>query len=325
MRSNDVMNAEDVARYLNLGKNTVYQLAKTGQLASYKVGRKLRFSLEDVEAYIASTHQASAPAGTTGPVPAVQAAAEGIPDELSDAAAFGALAGHPFILAGEDVTADVIAAGVNAQGMPATRFVRGSYTALVNLYAGDADMAVVNLYDQKSNSYNLPYVRNLAPGASVVVFRLFARPTGFIVKAGNPKRLRTWGALLCEGVTVSNRVKGSGARVLLDEKLRALEARSETIGGYDLHAAVASAAVKRVASGMADVAIGTQRDTASFDKVEFVPLQEEWVDLVVAKSERTRPLVRTLKSLFADALFARELATFGSGDLSRLGTIIYES
>ena len=120
-------------------------------------------------------------------------------------------------------------------------------------------------------------------------------------------------------------MKGSGARVLFDEKLRALEARSETIEGYDLHAAVASAAVKRVASGMADVAIGVQHDVAPFDQVEFIPLQEEWVDLVVAKSERTRPLIRTLKSLFADKRFAQDLVSFGSGDQSRLGTIIYES
>ena len=325
MRSNDVMNAEDVARYLNLGKNTVYQLAKTGQLASYKVGRKLRFSLDDVDAYIASTHQSTVSTGGTGPIPVVQTIAEDNQGGLSDAAAFGALGGQPFTLAGEDVTADVIAGGLCALGTPVTRLVRGSYTALVNLYAGDADMAVVSLYDQKSNSYNLPYVRSLAPGASVTVFRLYARPVGFIVKAGNPKRLRTWGALLHEGVKVSNRVKGSGARVLFDEKLRAMEARSETIDGYDLRAAVASAAVKRVATGMADVAIGTQRDTASFDRVEFVPLQEEWVDLVVAKSDRTRPLIRKLKTLFDDAHFAKELASFGSGDLSRLGTIVYES
>ena len=52
MRSDEFMNAEEVARYLHLGKNTVYQLAKTGKLASYHVGRKLKFTIEDVEAYV---------------------------------------------------------------------------------------------------------------------------------------------------------------------------------------------------------------------------------------------------------------------------------
>ena len=33
MQADGFMNAEDVARYLHLGKNKVYQLAKSGELA----------------------------------------------------------------------------------------------------------------------------------------------------------------------------------------------------------------------------------------------------------------------------------------------------
>ena len=210
MLPNGVMNAEDVARYLHLGKNTVYQLAKTGQLASYHVGRKLRFTLEDVEAYVASTRQSSEGAilqpPFSKPTPQTQAAQSAKPvsqsgaQSISDAAAFGKLPGNAFVLAGGDAMADLIASNLNASGMPVTRLVRGSYTALVNLYAGDADAAVVHLYDQRANSYNIPYVRSLAPGASVVVFRLYGRRVGFIVQAGNPKGLTTWGSLLRDGV-----------------------------------------------------------------------------------------------------------------------------
>lgn len=49
--------AEDVAHMLDVSKNTVYSLAKTGKLSSYKIGRKLRFTLEDVQAYIAGSKQ----------------------------------------------------------------------------------------------------------------------------------------------------------------------------------------------------------------------------------------------------------------------------
>ena len=220
MRSDDFMNAEEVARYLHLGKNTVYQLAKSGKLASYHVGRKLKFTLEDVEAYVASTHHASAQRVVTAPLAVANAEPNPIIEEnLSRAAAFGELEGDPFIIAGSDVAADLIASALNSGGMPATRLVHGSYTALVNLYAGDANAAVVHLYDQKTNSYNVPYARNLAPGVSVVILRLYGREQGFIVQQGNPKKLSTWGGLLREGVRISNRAKGSGARVLLDEKL----------------------------------------------------------------------------------------------------------
>ena len=326
MRSDDFMNAEEVARYLHLGKNTVYQLAKSGTLASYHVGRKLKFTLEDVEAYVASTHHAS-PLVKGTPARAVDAAKPQpvAAEDISQAAAFGELEGDPFIIAGGDVAADLIASALNASGMPATRLVHGSYTALVNLYAGDANAAVVHLYDQKTNSYNVPYARNLAPGVSVVILRLYGREQGFIVQEGNPKKLTTWGGLLREGVRVSNRAKGSGARVLLDEKLRAMEARSESIAGYDSHAPVASTAVKRVASGLADVAIGTQRDALRVGGVQFVPLQTEWVDLVVTKTIESRPYIRRLSALLADEKFHRDVQALSPCDLSKMGSIIYES
>lgn len=323
MRSDEFMNAEDVARYLHLGKNTVYQLAKTGKLASYHVGRKLKFTLEDVESYVASTHHAKA-----GQLPSVLPTLgdRQLDDQsLSDAASFGALSGTPFVIAGSDVVSDLIASSLNAAGMPATRLVHVSYTALVNLYAGDADAAVVHLYDQKSNGYNVAYARSLAPGASVVIMRLYGREAGFIVKAGNPKRLNSWGSLLREGVCVSNRVKGCGARILLDEKLRAMDARSESLEGYDSRAGVASAAVKRVASGMADVAIGTEREAQHPAGLEFVPLQTEWVDIVVAKNPKTRPLIKQLSALFADDDFRRAVTTLGKCDVSKMGSIVYES
>ena len=326
MRSDDFMNAEDVARYLHLGKNTVYQLAKSGQLASYHVGRKLKFTLEDVEAYVASTHHSSAQMKIAPARERPSEAGEAVEgQELSEAASFGDLEGEPFVIAGADIAADMIASALNASGMPTARLQRVSYTSLVNVYAGDANAAVVHLYDQKTNSYNIPYARSLAPGISVVIFRLYGRKQGLIVQKGNPKNLTTWGSLLREGVRLSNRSKGSGARVLLDEKLRAMDARSDVIEGYDSHASVASVAVRRVASGIADVAIGTRREAQRVGDVSFVALQQEWVDLVIAKKPETRPYVRRISELLRDERFIRDTVTFGPSDLSKMGTIVYES
>ena len=326
MRSDEFMNAEDVARYLNLGKNTVYQLAKTGKLASYHVGRKLKFTLDDVEAYVASTHQEQGMQFTPA-APAVapaDAPADGA-NALSNAASFGFLEGDPFVVAGGDAAADVVASALNTQGVLASRMVCGSYTALVSLYAGQANAAVIHLYDQASNSYNLPYVRNLAPGASVVVFRLYGREQGFIVRSGNPSKISTWGALLRSGVRLANREKGGGSRVLLDEKLQAMEVRSETIEGYDTHHAVGSAAARRVASGVADVALGIERDMQGISGLQFVPMQQEWVDLVVRKTPESKQVVRRLKELMAEDRLRREIAALQPCDASKLGVIVYES
>ena len=328
MQPADIMNAQDVARYLRLSKNTVYALAKSGQIASYKVGRKLRFSLEDVQAYVASTHQATddeAPLSAENPLApqAGQTATDN--DELVAAASFGKLPGEPFIVEGEDAAGDILIAALRSAGIASEYRARASYTALVDLYAGKAHAAVVHLYDQKANSYNIPAVRALAPGASVRIYRLYAREQGLIVQKGNPKHLTTWGGLLHEGVRIANRTKGSGARVLLDEKLRVLEARSETIEGYDTETASPQSAITRVAEGLADATIGTRREAQSNRYVQFVPLQTEWVDIVIAKTQATRPLTTALGRIFKSEQAQHDFSLLEPSDLGKLGAIIFDN
>ena len=321
----DVMNAQDVARYLRLSKNTVYALAKSGQLASYRVGRKLRFSLEDVQAYVDFTHTGIETEHASNAVPHETSHAIESGVELAEAASFGMLSNDPFILEGEDPAGDVIAAALRNAGVAAEYRTRTSYTALVDLYAGKAHAAIVHLYNQRTNSYNVPAVHVLAPGSSVLVYRLYAREQGFIVQAGNPKHLTSWGGLLREGVRLVNRAKGSGARILLDEKLRDLGALSESIDGYETEAASPQGAIKRVAEGLATVAIGTRREAQGNLGVQFVPLQQEWVDMVIVKSSRTRPLITNLEKAFANQQLQNDFAILQPTDLGKLGAIIYEN
>ena len=310
----EILKAEDVARMLHLGKNTVYQMAKSGQLESYRVGRKLRFTREAVEAYVAAgTTSFTAPPATQGS------------DDMAAAASFGQLAGTPVVIAGGDAAADVLAGLLNIAGQPTQRLVCASYTALVNLYAGQAGIAVVHLFDQKSNSYNVPYVRNLAPGSSSIVVRLYSQEQGLVVREGNPKRLTTWGSLLHEGVRLANRRRGSAARILLDEKLQAMDARGSAIIGYESESALGGTTIQCVSEGLADVAIGTRREAQACKGVQFVPLQTEWVDAVIAKEAQTRELRRVMDSLIADGRLRAGLESLGCCKTDRLGAIVYES
>ena len=44
MANDDALTAEEVAEILHVGRNAVYDLAKTGELGSYRIGRRLRFT-----------------------------------------------------------------------------------------------------------------------------------------------------------------------------------------------------------------------------------------------------------------------------------------
>ena len=338
MNRDDALTADDVAAMLQIGKNSVYRLAQTGELSSYRIGRKMRFTLRDVESYIRkSTAAQGAPAYSHEPSQNVRATADpafafsplsprssASPASALDGAdqAFGLQA--PFVISGNDLSGDVFAHYLNASGVPTTRAYAGSYTGLVNLYCKQADAALVHLYDRKTNTYNIPYVLRLAPGMSVVIVRLLQRTQGLIVPQGNPKRLTTWGALLREGVRLANRERGCGTRVLLDEKLLSMETRPDLVAGYDREFTSALTMASFIAQGGADVGVGTQRAAEYAAGLDFVPLQTEWLDLVIAKSPRNERAISLIKSMAADSRFHREFESLHGCDTSRMGAITYD-
>ena len=232
---------------------------------------------------------------------------------------------EPFIIAGNDVSGDIIAHALAAAGLPVSRAYVGSYTALVNLYAKQANAALIHLYDQRTNAYNVPSVQRIAPGMPVVVIRLLKRKQGFIVQAGNPKKLTTWGGLLREGVRLANRERGCGTRVLLDEKLLSLEARPEAIEGYDLECTTGLEAATLVSRGCADVAIGVERLAKELPGLAFVPLQTEWLDIAVEKNRRTAPLVREIRKIAESESFRGAIDAIDGYEAANTGAIVYES
>lgn len=329
MFDGDALTAEEVAEMLRVSKNSVYRLAQSGELASYRVGRKLRFTLRNVEAYtrsqkgVQAAESASPLSRTAEAGPASNSGAREGAREIPRA--FSLDGREPFVIAGNDVSGDIIAHALAAAGLPVSRAYVGSYTALVNLYAKQANAALVHLYDQRTNAYNVPSVQRIAPGMPVVVIRLLKRKQGFIVQAGNPKKLTTWGGLLREGVRLANRERGCGTRVLLDEKLLSLEARPEAIEGYDLECATGLEAATLVSRGCADVAIGVERLAKELPGLAFVPLQTEWLDIAVEKSRRTAPLVREIRKIAESESFRGAIDTIDGYEAANTGAIVYES
>lgn len=64
----------------------------------------------------------------------------------------------------------------------------GSYNGLYSMYINGASAATTHLWDAKTNTYNIPYVKSLLPGISTVIIHLAKRIQGFYVLSGNPKK-----------------------------------------------------------------------------------------------------------------------------------------
>lgn len=303
---------EEVAKLLKITRFTVYEMIKRGDLAAYRIGRKVRVEAPDLDVYIKKSKGISPP----------EALSADLGHPLYPASTQDAL-----IVCGQDVILDIVARRFE-RILPAIRFLRNgasSLDGLLALYRGTATAATAHLWDSDTDTYNLPYVRRFLPGHSALLVNLAYRMEGFYVAKGNPKNIATWKDLTLEAVRLVNREKGAGARILLDEKLRVLAIDHRSIAGYDneetSHLTVASA----VARGEADVGIGIEKTAQQVNGIDFIPLQKERLDLIIRKDDAARPHFQTLLSLLRSPDFHKEVRGVGGYDLSQTGEIVGET
>ncbi len=314
--NDDALDAGEVAQLLQVSRNTVYNLAKEGTLASFRIGRKMRFTRADVEACIQAAR--TQPERTiSSPPENEQLQPQAVP---SDATAQG-----EFLLSGTDMAADIVANYLVGAGIAVRRVYDESYPALVSMYEGGISAAIVNLYDRKTASYNVPYVQRLLPGSPVVVFHLVRRAQGFVVQKDNPKAIKAWDDVLRGDVKVANRPRGSAARILLDELLVEREAGQRRPDGYGFECPTALAAGSAVAHGRADLAIADERLHRQVDGLDFVSLGTERVDLAVSKTSETQQIVKFIRSLVKSTGLRNEFSHVPGYDARGMGEVAYEA
>lgn len=313
MRNDDALTADEVAGLLQVSRSSVYKLVKADELASYHVGRKMRFTMGDVENYIARSKRAKAAAmkAAAAPRSVVPASA---PQPVSVA----------FVLAGNDILGDILANYLGATNTAVDRVYEGSYNALVDVYRGSAHAALAHLYDGETDSYNVAAVKRLMPGVPVKVVRLVRRRQGLIVAKGNPKNLRTWDDLLQPGVRLVNRERGCGSRILLDEQLARRGVSGAAIEGYGREANSALSMASFVARGAADAGIGAERVFRQVEGVDFLPLQDEWLDIVLAKRPGCERAADAIAKLARTRPFREEIGSIVGYDASRMGEVVFE-
>jgi putative molybdopterin biosynthesis protein len=318
-----LLTAEEVARQLRIKKYTVYELIKRGELPSSKVGKQVRVSQADIDAYLQINRsgpryhplsvEAGAQAGDKGEEVFPGIHRTGSPTislvrEESSA---------PLIICGQDTCLDLLVAKVIGFGGIALRSYMGSYNALYTLYHNQITMSAAHLWDSETDTYNYPFIRRLLPGLPVGVLRLAGRMQGFYVKEGNPFNIRDWRDLARPEMIFINRELGCGTRILLDQKLRRLGIDGAAIRGYTREASSHMICASIVAQGVADLGCGCERGAKNIAGIEFVPLQLEWYDLVFPLRVRNIPAVNAIISYVTGPDFKQDLEIMGGYNLSQ--------
>ncbi|MDO4989955.1 MAG: helix-turn-helix transcriptional regulator [Eubacteriales bacterium] len=312
MAQSKSLSTQEVAQILHVSKSTIYELIRRGEINSYQIGRKVRFTQDDVDAYIArSRHERS-----VQPVRRVELQSELLHPRQEDK---GRL-----ILSGQDVVLDILASFLHQRDVSAQRVYLNSFEGLLALYEGRVDAAACHLYDAAEKSFNVPFVKKLLPGVPAVLINISYRTQGFYVASGNPKEIRGWRDLARRDISILNRRPGSSARVLLDGQLHRMGLDKRMVAGYEREMKSHLTMAAAIAAGEADLAVGTERISRQIEGLDFIPLLQERYDLAVHREFLETDEGETLLEILRSEAFKKEILPFSGNDYRDLGRIAAE-
>jgi len=198
----------------------------------------------------------------------------------------------------------------------------GSSIALGALKRGEVHVAGVHWVDERSGAWNLADLKRGLSRMDCMVVTFAHWEEGFIVRQGNPKRIRSVNDMARPAVKIVNREKGSGARRLLDREFESAGIPSTRVKGYGNEVLSHLEVAARVKAGLADVGVGV-RAAAAICGLDFIPLQRERYDLIIPKAHyENLPGLRTLLDTIVSKPFREELEALGGYDTRESGKVV---
>ncbi|MBK8900938.1 MAG: GntR family transcriptional regulator [Anaerolineaceae bacterium] len=196
----------------------------------------------------------------------------------------------------------------------------GSMGGLLALARQGADIAGCHLWDDETNSYNRPYIERMLPGHRVAMVTLAHRRLGLIVPPSNPLDLQDIPDLL--HAQFINRQAGTGTRVWLDKRCKALGIDTSKINGYDWEVRTHLQVAGAVAEMQADVGLGVEAAALAYG-LDFVRLTTERYDLVITEETWSVPGVQILVEWLQSANAQKAINNVGGYDVTETGRVVW--
>jgi molybdate-binding protein/DNA-binding transcriptional regulator YhcF (GntR family) len=198
----------------------------------------------------------------------------------------------------------------------------GSLGGLIALANGSAHLAGSHLWDEETNTYNIPFVRKLLPGKQVALVTLAQRRLGLILPPGNPSGIRNLSDLVSPGIIFINRQSGSGTRVWLDMQLHSLGVNSNLITGYTNERSTHADIARLIAEGQANAGIGLEAAALAFG-LDFLFLTLERYDLVIPETLMMQPPIQALVDWLQTPCARQVIASLRGYDAQPTGEITW--
>jgi len=200
--------------------------------------------------------------------------------------------------------------------------IAGSLGGLIALAEGQAEIAGCHLWDEETDSYNLPFIRRFLPGQRVALLTLAWRHQGLITPAGNPLGIHSLADLTSTGLRFINRQPGSGTRVWLNAALHRAGIPEGSIHGYQDERQTHSEVARAVADRSADVGFGLQTAAQAFG-LHFIPLVKERYDLVIPENGPHAEAVDQLAAWIKTESARKAIAALGGYDTQETGELVW--
>lgn len=300
---------QEAADILKVKKNTIYDMIKKGTLTATKMGKQFRITESDLNQLIKPRNYAQ------------QSTAEDFTPVSTAMSATHLVTQDNIIVSGQDIVLDMLCTTANLN-LGYGRFVRsyeGSYNALYSMYKDEITLASVHLWDRISQSYNFPFINTLLPGEKVHLFHVLNRPVGYYVAKGNPKGIQSVRDFVRNDISIANREKGSGIRILTDALLCDQNIDAAQINGYNRIVNSHLAAAALVSKGGADCALGNKNVAMQFANIDFVFLKNEQYDIAIKERSMNRPEIRSILEVLQSDSFRDEVNAMGLYDTTDMG------
>lgn len=222
------------------------------------------------------------------------------------------------LMAGCDPGISILARHLGQQGVNMIVAHRNSTKALALLRDGRIHVAGCHIRDEHTNESNLATIGSIFRKQDIAIVSLALWEEGLVVARGNPRQIRTIADLERSDVTIVNRERGSGSRLLLDARLRGLGIAHARLQGYESIAAGHLPAARRVQAGEADCCVAVA-SAARVLGLDFIPLVSERYDLVLHRRHLQLPQVQALFNTLALAAYRSEIEHLGGYDTSVAG------
>ncbi len=289
------MELKEVAEYLRIGERTVYELVKQKKIPCSRVTGKWLFPKRLIDLWIDQNTEA---AGLGGAKSTTNRVVAGSHDPLLEWA-------------------------VRESGGEMAMLSGGSRSGLTRLFAGEAVVAGIHLFDAESGEFNLPALR-AAPAGEWVAITMAERQQGLVLAKGNPLGIGNIPDLVARRARVVRRQPGAGSRELWDALIAEAGFVSSAFSTLDAPALTETDLALAIREGTADAGLAIETAAKNLG-LDFIPLKVERFDLVMSRREYFSMDVQRLVACLMSDTFARHAKSLAGYDLARRGQVAFNS